>query len=143
MESIMGRQGTEDTPSDGETGEGSSSDMDFDESEGEGYDHEGEGDDFMDSYSEALSKELKSSSISKSFARANEQPSKSNEPGGSSSKQDMDTDEDFTPVDVDVNLVKSLLDSFTSQEGLPGPASNLLGLMGVRLPKDGDSSKGK
>ncbi|KAI6692143.1 hypothetical protein NL676_019853 [Syzygium grande] len=56
--------------------------------------------------------------------------------GASSSTQDMD--EDFTPVDVDVNLVKSLLDSFSTQEGLPGPASNLLGLMGLRLPQDGN-----
>lgn len=53
---------------------------------------------------------------------------------------DMDMEEDFTPVDVDVNLVKNLLDSFSSQEGLPGPASNLLGLMGLQLPQD--SKKG-
>jgi hypothetical protein len=32
--------------------------------------------------------------------------------------------------------VKSFLDSFSSQQGLPGPASNLLGLMGVQLPRD-------
>lgn len=51
-------------------------------------------------------------------------------------------DEDFTPVDVDVNLVKSLLDSFSSQQGLPGPGSNLLGLMGLQLPQD-DKKKGK
>jgi len=50
-------------------------------------------------------------------------------------------DEDFSPVDVDVNLVKSLLDSFSSQQGLPGPASNLLGLMGVQLPQDGKKGK--
>lgn len=59
--------------------------------------------------------------------------------GASNDTEDMD--EDFTPVDVDVNLVKNLLDSFSSQEGLPGPASNLLGLMGVKLPQD--SKKGK
>lgn len=45
-------------------------------------------------------------------------------------------DEGFTPVDVDLNLVKSFLGSFSSQEGLPGPASNLLGLMGLQLPHD-------
>lgn len=45
-------------------------------------------------------------------------------------------DDDFSPVDVDVNLVKSILDSLSSQQGLPGPASNLLGLMGVQLPQD-------
>jgi len=43
-------------------------------------------------------------------------------------------EEELTPVDVDVNLLKSFLDSFSSQEGLPGPASNLLGLMGLNLP---------
>jgi len=60
--------------------------------------------------------------------------------GTSNATEDMD--EDFTPVDVDVNLVKSFLDSFSSQQGLPGPASNLLGLMGVQLPHD-DKKKGK
>ncbi|KAI3892150.1 hypothetical protein MKW92_050206 [Papaver armeniacum] len=44
-------------------------------------------------------------------------------------------DEELTPVDVDVNLVKSLLNSFSSQQGLPGPASNLLGLTGLQLPQ--------
>lgn len=48
----------------------------------------------------------------------------------------MEEEEEFSPVDVDVNLVKSFLDSFSSQEGLPGPASNLLGLMGLQLPQD-------
>lgn len=52
-----------------------------------------------------------------------------------------DMDDDFTPVDVDFNLVQSLLDSFSSQQGLPGPASNLLGLMGKQLPQD-DPGKG-
>lgn len=50
-------------------------------------------------------------------------------------------DEDFSPIDVDVNLVQSLLDSFSSQQGLPGPASNLLGLLGVKFPQD--TKKGK
>lgn len=59
--------------------------------------------------------------------------------GKSNGTEDME--EDFSPVDVDVNLVKSFLDSFSSQQGLPGPASNLLGLMGVQLPHD--DKKGK
>lgn len=50
-------------------------------------------------------------------------------------------DEEFTPIDVDVNLVKSFLDSFSSQEGLPGPATNLLGLMGLQLPQDAKKEK--
>lgn len=137
MESVLGRHETEVTSPDGDAGEGSSSDMDFDESE-DATDDEDKEDIFMDSYSDALSQELKSSTLTKSFVRANEEPSKTNQ-GASSSTQD--TDEDFTPVDVDVNLMKSLLDSFSSQEGLPGPASNLLGLMGLRLPQDGNKGK--
>ena len=38
------------------------------------------------------------------------------------------------PVDLDMNLVKSLVASYTTQGGLPGPASNLAGLLGVQLP---------
>lgn len=59
--------------------------------------------------------------------------------GTSNAGKDMD--EEFTPVDVDVNLVKSLLDSFSSQQGQAGPASNLLGLMGLQLPQDGNKGK--
>jgi hypothetical protein len=40
----------------------------------------------------------------------------------------------MAPVDVDLNLVESFLNSYSSQQGLPGPASNLLGLMGVKVP---------
>lgn len=48
---------------------------------------------------------------------------------------------EFTPVDVDINLVQNLLDSFSTQQGLPGPASNLLGLMGLKLPDDSGQGK--
>ena len=40
------------------------------------------------------------------------------------------------PEDVDLAVVQNLLESVASQEGLPGPGSNLLGLLGVRLPAD-------
>eukprot|EP00976_Prorocentrum_cordatum_P003244 62633-Prorocentrum_minimum.AAC.2 len=45
-------------------------------------------------------------------------------------------EEEEEPVDVDLNLVKSLLSSYSAQGGLPGPASNLLGMMGLQLPDD-------
>ena len=41
------------------------------------------------------------------------------------------------PVDVDGNLLKQLLESFASQEGAAGPASNLLREMGLNLPGGG------
>ncbi|KAK9284930.1 hypothetical protein L1049_024111 [Liquidambar formosana] len=144
MESVLMHSGREDIGSDVDIEEGSSSDMDFDESEdgsdsAEPSEDKENGDDiFMQSYSDALNEELKTTTLKKSFVRANEESSKNNE-GATHTPQDMD--EDFTPVDVDVNLVKSFLDSFSSQQGLPGPASNLLGLMGVQLPKDSSKDK--
>lgn len=42
--------------------------------------------------------------------------------------------EDHRPVDVDMNLVKHLLESTVSQGGLSGPASNLLRSMGLNFP---------
>ncbi|XP_057961816.1 protein ecdysoneless homolog [Malania oleifera] len=144
IESVVGHPGCEETGSAADIEEGSSSDMDFDGSEdgsdfAEPSDHNGDGEDaFMHSYSDALNDELKATTLKKSFVRANEQPAKGNE-GSSNATQDMG--EDFTPVDVDVNLVKSFLESFSSQKGLPGPASNLLGLMGIQLPQDASKDK--
>lgn len=40
----------------------------------------------------------------------------------------------MAPVDVDLNLVSNILESYSSQAGLAGPASNLLQSMGVQLP---------
>jgi len=45
---------------------------------------------------------------------------------------------DDEAVDVDLNTVKNLLESYSSQMGLPGPTSNLLESMGVALPQNTD-----
>ncbi|KAK9761241.1 hypothetical protein K7432_014004 [Basidiobolus ranarum] len=47
-----------------------------------------------------------------------------------------DQENEFKPVDVDFNLVQNLLESFKSQQGLPGPAGNILSSMGLGLPRD-------
>ena len=44
--------------------------------------------------------------------------------------------EAMRPVDLDLNLVRNLLSSYSSQQGLSGPASNLLGSMGIQLPDE-------
>ncbi|KAI9260746.1 SGT1 protein-domain-containing protein [Phascolomyces articulosus] len=44
-------------------------------------------------------------------------------------------DED-APVDINLNLVKNILESYKSQQGLPGPAGNILGQFGIVLPAD-------
>ncbi|BDA41334.1 probable protein ecdysoneless homolog [Coccomyxa sp. Obi] len=53
--------------------------------------------------------------------------------------EEEDEDEELQPVDIDLNLVQSLLASYAGQQGLPGPVSNLAGLMGLHLPDDEDS----
>ena len=53
---------------------------------------------------------------------------------------DQDTDS-LRPVDLDLNLVKNLLSSYSSQDGLAGPVSNLLGSMGLSLPDDQDKKR--
>ncbi|KAL0431834.1 UNVERIFIED_CONTAM: protein ecdysoneless [Sesamum radiatum] len=151
METVMGHRGSKDNGSDFDLEEGSSSDLDFDDYE-EDSEHSEDidegGDQFMHSYSDALNKELKATTLSKTFVHAHDQASKKNNEEESSRKNDEGTsnandemDDELTPVDVDINLVKNFLDSYTSQEGLSGPASNLLGLMGLRLPDD--AGKGK
>ncbi|PGH02900.1 hypothetical protein GX51_04356 [Blastomyces parvus] len=49
--------------------------------------------------------------------------------------------EDYSAESVDFNLAKNLLESFRSQAGSAGPGSNLLGMMGMKLPKDDRESK--
>ncbi|KAI9028156.1 SGT1 protein-domain-containing protein [Phycomyces nitens] len=53
------------------------------------------------------------------------------------SAQDIEEDED-APVDIQLNLVKNVLESFKSQQGLPGPAGNILRQFGVVLPADNE-----
>ncbi|XP_076443886.1 protein ecdysoneless homolog [Babylonia areolata] len=47
-------------------------------------------------------------------------------------------DDDFRPVNIDMNVVKNTLESFKAQQGLPGPVSNILQSMGIALPPDAD-----
>lgn len=48
---------------------------------------------------------------------------------------------DTDDVDIDYNLAKNLLESFKGQQGAAGPGGNLLGLIGMRLPRDDDDRK--
>lgn len=44
--------------------------------------------------------------------------------------------ENFKPVDIDVNTLKNIAHSYQSQYGGPGPASSLLGSMGIHVKPD-------
>ncbi|KAG5931476.1 hypothetical protein E4U59_000279 [Claviceps monticola] len=53
------------------------------------------------------------------------------QPSGSSSAAS-----DTGAINVDFHLAQNILESFKSQAGMAGPASNLLGMMGITLPRD-------
>jgi len=44
------------------------------------------------------------------------------------------TEPSVGPIDLDVNLVKNILESVGAQHGLAGPISNLLGSLHLSLP---------
>ncbi|OAR01296.1 hypothetical protein LLEC1_02717 [Akanthomyces lecanii] len=58
-------------------------------------------------------------------------------------KDDEEDENSDGEVDVDYNLAKNLLESFKSQGGMAGPTGNLLGLMGIQLPRDEDDDETK
>ncbi|KAL2107120.1 hypothetical protein VUR80DRAFT_5682 [Thermomyces stellatus] len=52
-----------------------------------------------------------------------------------------DDDSGDDEVDIDYNLAKNLLESFKGQAGMAGPVSNMLGMMGIQLPRDEDDGE--
>ena len=60
---------------------------------------------------------------------------RANEEGSDSSEDDTNG-----VNDVDVNLARNLLESFKAQSGMAGPGGNMMGLMGLNLPRDQENS---
>lgn len=57
-----------------------------------------------------------------------------NEGDAESASREAQAAEELQPVNVDLNLVSNLLESYASQHGMPGPAGNLAGMLGIKLP---------
>ncbi|KAF2869052.1 SGT1 protein-domain-containing protein [Massariosphaeria phaeospora] len=59
---------------------------------------------------------------------------------GKARPEDIPEEEEFEDelLDDDYNLADNMLKSFKAQAGLPGPAGNLMGLMGIQFPLDAD-----
>lgn len=98
----------------------------------------------LDKYMDIMDRELAKTDVGKSFEKqTNKTPSKNTEKESTKKKtpsRDInDEDDDFKPVDIDMNTVKNLLQSYGAQEGLPGPTSNILGSMGVTIPPNLDN----
>ncbi|XP_056386405.1 protein ecdysoneless homolog isoform X2 [Hyla sarda] len=96
----------------------------------------------LQSYMDLMDRELAHTHIGKSFTKkknmggVHQKTSKADE---SSYEEEVNADQsDLAAVDVDLNLVTNILESFSSQSGLAGPASNLLQSMGVHLPDNTD-----
>jgi len=70
-----------------------------------------------------MEKELTNTTMTESFDRLDQQ------------QQQQQQGVELSPVDIDFNLVKNLLKSYTSQEGGAGPTSNILQSMGIKIPE--------
>ncbi|KAF0492700.1 SGT1-domain-containing protein [Gigaspora margarita] len=93
----------------------------------------------MVAYMQALDAELSSSKISGSFIKTPQEVLKQSSSEDKMNNYEYDDDELNEPVNINLNLAKNFLESFKSQEGLPGPVGNIFGRMGIgALPRDDD-----
>lgn len=120
---------------------------------------------FMEQYSSALDSQLRGTHMASSFARVGDDPAAAAAAaartsagptpaaaGGSAAgamaaqpaeaqgkaavgEAGGEAGGELQLVDLDLNLVSNMLESFASQQGLPGPASNLAGMLGVPLSR--------
>lgn len=75
----------------------------------------------LKTYMNAMDKELKETTIGQSFVPP------------TNSSAEFDDIEDFQPVDIKMNTLKNMVESYQSQLGGPGPASNLLNSIGLKM----------
>jgi hypothetical protein len=126
--SALGEEGTEDLDdSDLESGSDTHSLTSVDEEEKEEMLH----------IMEEMDKELATTEVGKSFLKQSTGP---RDVESQDDRREGSKEGDLQPVDVDLNLVSNILDSFASQCGEPGPASNILQTMGIQLPLEADNS---
>lgn len=74
----------------------------------------------LKTYMEQMDKELAGTTIGKSFEKK-------------SADDGFEDIENFEPVDIDVNALKNIAQSYQNQFGGPGPATSLLGSMGIQF----------
>jgi len=99
----------------------------------------------MEQVMREMDAELASSALGSDFHRKSESdpsctPSSTSTAEQLSDKKESEREKEseMDPVDLDFNLIKNMLDSYASQEGLSGPASNLFGALGIDLPDNED-----
>ncbi|XP_058833014.1 protein ecdysoneless [Topomyia yanbarensis] len=92
----------------------------------------------IQTYMEQMDRELAQTTIGKSF----ETHISAQEGETRGEADDFDDIESFKPVNIDVNTLKNMMESYQAQIGGPGPAANLLGSMGLQIARasNGESS---
>ncbi|KAJ1668099.1 hypothetical protein EV178_000760 [Coemansia sp. RSA 1646] len=83
----------------------------------------------LDAVMDAMDRELGESKVGQSFVQSTRHGNSST--SDNSEGHSMD---DIPDVDVDLNLVENIVESFRAQEGLAGPAGTMLGQFGIHLP---------
>uniref|UniRef100_A0A182PIG4 Uncharacterized protein n=1 Tax=Anopheles epiroticus TaxID=199890 RepID=A0A182PIG4_9DIPT len=99
----------------------------------------------LKTYMDQMDRELAGTTIGKSFETAidgDEDGEGDGKPSASAAADDFDDIETFKPVNIDVNTLRNMMESYQSQLGGPGPAANLLGSMGVQISKASKGEKG-
>ncbi|XP_050074004.1 protein ecdysoneless [Anopheles maculipalpis] len=94
----------------------------------------------LKTYMDQMDRELAGTTIGKSFETAidGEDAATDAKPASSGvGGDDFDDIESFKPVNIDMNTLKNMMESYQSQIGGPGPAANLLGSMGIQISKAG------
>lgn len=77
-------------------------------------------------YLDDMERELAKTTIGSSFEKRNT---------NNACTDDFEDIEDFQPVDIDANTIKNMMESYKAQMGTTGPASTLLGSLGMRFDK--------
>ncbi|OUM62081.1 hypothetical protein PIROE2DRAFT_62123 [Piromyces sp. E2] len=99
-------------------------------------------DEMLETYYEVMDHELYKTKLSKDFKREELPPNKKLDKGkmadhenDSNNESETEENDHYKPVQLDLNLVQNLLDSFEAQEGTAGPTTSILKTLGQRLPK--------
>ncbi|XP_061389580.1 protein ecdysoneless [Musca vetustissima] len=79
-------------------------------------------------YMDQMDRELANTTIGKSFDKT-----KTHNKAKLATAEEFDDIEDFEPININVNTLKNMMDSYKSQVGGSGPVSNLLNAMGVGM----------
>ena len=94
---------------------------------------------FTEAYDQALADELASSRVDRSMGShlpADTPGNAAHKAKQQAAAAEQSEGDELKLLDLDLNLVQNLLQSYTAQQGLAGPAGNLAGLLGLDLPHD-------